>query len=105
MLKAVRPSRGSFATCDGFDQLRAILITSEDGLADALRECIALLLFAPRQWFPTDQAREFCNYKACIAAVQQLQKVPTCMWVSKISPGSDANTLSIAKQVMQDSAT
>lgn len=93
------------ASCDGYTQLRATLNRNEGGLADALRECISPLLFAPLQWLPDGQVREYCDQKTCLEAVQQMKKLPACTWVSEIPSGSDANTLAIAMQVMRDCKT
>ncbi|KAL3673424.1 hypothetical protein V7S43_001136 [Phytophthora oleae] len=101
-LVAIAAALCGVKACDGFFQLRFSLKTNERGLADSLRECVAPLLFAPVQWLPGDQAREFCTQEACKRAVQELKKIPSCTWKSEIPSGSDANTLAIAQQVMRD---
>ncbi|KAG3198949.1 hypothetical protein PC128_g5640 [Phytophthora cactorum] len=105
VLLAMATAVGDAATCDGFAQLRFTLNTNEGGLADALRECVAPLLFTPVKWLPGGQAREFCSQETCERAVQQLKLLPSCTWSSEIPSGSDANTLAIAQQVMRDCST
>ncbi|KAG7389755.1 hypothetical protein PHYPSEUDO_009675 [Phytophthora pseudosyringae] len=101
-LVATAMAVGDAVACDGFDQLRFTLNTNEGGVADALRECVAPVLFAPAQWLPGDQVHEFCAQEACKRAVQRLKTLPSFIWESKVPSGSDANTLVIAQQVMRD---
>ncbi|KAF4043941.1 hypothetical protein GN244_ATG03816 [Phytophthora infestans] len=105
VLLATKTAAGDATSCDGFSQLRFTLTTNEGGLADALRECVAPLLFTPSKWLPGDQARKFCDQEACKRAVQKMEQLPPCTWNSEIPSGSDANTLSIAQQVMRDCGT
>jgi DNA polymerase III delta subunit len=91
--------------CDGFDQLRFMLKTNQGGLADALTACVAPLLFGSNRWLPSDQARDFCSQEACQRAVTLLKQLPSCTWQSEVPSGSDANSLSIAQQVLRECAS
>ncbi|KAE9361815.1 hypothetical protein PF008_g674 [Phytophthora fragariae] len=101
-LLAVAVATRASAACDGFLRLRVALNANNNGLADSLTACVAPLLFAPIKWLPTDQSHEFCSQQACTRAVTQLKRLPRCTWHSPVPSSSDANTLSIAQQVMRD---
>ncbi|KAG6609460.1 Splicing factor U2AF 50 kDa subunit [Phytophthora cinnamomi] len=94
----------SSTACGGFGRLRTALNANSNGLADSLTACVAPLLFTPIKWIPAGQAREFCSQKACVRAVAQLKKFPSCTWHGPVPSGSDANTLAMAQQVMRDCA-